>query len=75
MESRQFTFIHCSAYGIKDTRFNILRYGQTVGYIDEKHLIGFIHGSNLHFRPIENWKNVLGINLQKELDLSITPKS
>ena len=66
---RQFTFLHCSSFGIKDTHFNVLRYGQTVGYIDEKHLMSFIHGSNTHFRPITNWRNVFGINLQKELGL------
>jgi hypothetical protein len=68
--SQNFTFKHCSAYGINDTHFNVLHEtGAVIGYIDESHLVEFIHGDNTNFRPVANWQNTFGPNLKKSLGL------
>jgi hypothetical protein len=69
--NRNFTYKHCTSYGINDTHFNVLHEtGSVIGYIDEAYISEFIRGNNEHFRPVSGWQYTFGPSLKKSLGLA-----
>jgi len=67
---RNFTYKHCTSYGINDKYFNVLHEtGAVIGYINEEHLIEFINGNNTHFRPIAGYKYTFSQSLIQSLSI------